>query len=231
MEFKEVKFDIMSNISLVVSLAYYEGHPVVETKKTKINYKGTLIEVNRKNNIVLADRLIPKSLRSIFSIELVNYLNRLINGDNLYEVYVNNSNKEDKLEELNDYVFKPEEALCGTAQRDIESRYIKDLINDHGDIDLGLLDQHRNPKYPICVHNFEEIDYVPIYTYIHPTLAKNQGNTVYIMHLGLLFQLLTRIKGLPEFNTQASISALNETLKANQIGATMETVNKSHMMI
>ena len=66
------------------------------------------------------------------------------------------------------------------------------------DNELVLLDQHRNSKYPICVHNFEEIDYVPIYVYVHPTLAKNRGETIHIMHLGLLFQLLTRIKGLPE---------------------------------
>ena len=228
MEFKETKFDITSNISLIVSLAYYEGHPVVETKKTKINYKGTLIEVNRenKNNIVLADRLIPKSLRSIFSIELVNYLNRLINGENLYEVYLNNSNKADRIEELIDYVFKPEETLCGAAQRDIRSKYIDHLMNDHGDVDLDLLDQHRNPKFPTCVHNFEEIDYVPIYNYIHPTLAKNQGSTIHIMHLGLLFQLLTRIKGLPEFNTQATMALLTNSLQANENEESVEELNK-----
>ena len=201
----------------------------METKKTKINYKGTLIEVNRenKNNEILMNKLISKSLYSIFSIELVNYLNRLINGDNLYEVYVNNSNREDKPEELISYVFKPEEACSSTRARDIESVYINKLVNDVGQVDLDLLDQNRNPKYPTCVHNFEEIDYVPIYTYIHPTLAKNQGNTVHIMHLGLLFQLLTRIKGLPEFNTQAVMSILNTAVKSQQIGITIETVNKS----
>ena len=229
MEFKETKFDITSDISLFVSLSYVRGHPIVETKKTKINYKGTIIEVNfdNNNNKVLTGRLMRKALYSIFSIELVNYLNRLINEDNLYEIYVDNSNKMDKPEELIDYVFKPEEALSSAGQRDIESVYIKDLMNKDRNIDLDLLDQHRNSKYPTCVHNFEEINYVPIYTYIHPTLAKNQGNTVHVMHLGLLFQLLTRIKGLPEFNTQASIAALNNAMKANQIGVTMETVNKS----
>ena len=230
MEFKETKFDITNDISLIVSLAYVQGHPIVETKKTKINYKGTILEVNRenKNNEILMNKLISKSLYSIFSIELVNYLNRLINGDNLYEVYVDNSNKIDKPEELIDYVFKPEEACSGTGARDNESKYVKDLINGHGDVNLDLLDQHRNPKYPTCVHNFEEIDYVPIYTYIHPTLAKNQGNTVHIMHLGLLFQLLTRIKGLPEFNTQASMSVLNSVLTSEHSGISLETENKSN---
>ncbi len=229
MEFKKTKFDITSNISLIVSLAYIHGHPIVETKKTKINYKGTIIEVNRenKNNEVLMNKLISKSLYSIFSIELVNYLNRLINGDNLYEVYVNNSNQADKPEELIDYIFKPEKQCSSAGALNIESKYIKDLMNKDRNIDLDLLDQHRNSKYPTCVHNFEEIEYVPICTYIHPTLAKNRGETVHIMHLGLLFQLLTRIKGLPEFNTQASISALNSAMRSNQIGVTMETVNKS----
>ena len=148
MEFKEVKFDITSNISLFVSLAYVQGHPIVETKKTKINYKGAILEVNfnNDNNKVLTGRLMRKALYSIFSIELVNYLNRLINGDNLYEVYVNNSNKNDKPEELINYVFKPEKQLSGTGQLDIRSKYVKDLMNDHGDIDLDLLDQNRNPK-------------------------------------------------------------------------------------
>ena len=148
MEFKETKFDITSNISLIVSLAYYEGHPVVETKKTKINYKGTIIEVNRKNknNEVLMNKLISKSLYSIFSIELVNYLNRLINGENLYDVYINNSNKADRPEELIDYVFKPEKQCSDTGARDIRSKYIDHLMNDHGDVDLDLLAQHRNLK-------------------------------------------------------------------------------------
>ena len=131
MEFKETKFDITSNISLIVSLAYFDGHPVVETKKTKINYKGTLIEVNRenKNNEVLMNKLVSKGLYSIFSIELVNYLNRLINGDNLYEVYVNNSNKADKPEELIDYVFKPEKQYSSAGALDIRSKYVENLMN------------------------------------------------------------------------------------------------------
>lgn len=143
MEFKETKFDITSDISLIVSLTYVQGHPIVETKKTKINYKGTILEVNRenKNNEVLMNRLVSTSLRSIFSIELVNYLNRLINGDNLYDIYVNNSNKMDKPEELNDYIFKPEEACCRATARDIDSKYINNLINEDRKIDLDLLDQ------------------------------------------------------------------------------------------
>ena len=138
MEFKEVKFEITSNISLFVSLSYARGHPIVETKKTKINYKGAILEVNfnNDNNKVLTGRLMRKALYSIFSIELVNYLNRLINGDNLYEVYVNNSNKDDKPEELIDYVFNAEKQLSSAGQLDINSKYIKDLMNDVRQTDL-----------------------------------------------------------------------------------------------
>ena len=131
MEFKETKFEITGDIALIVNLAYYNGHPIVETKKTKIDYKGTLMEINRKNsrNTALMNQLISTGLRSIFSIELVNYLNRLINGDNLYEVYTNNVNYEDSPDDLINYVFKPEKQ-CSSTRALNDNDIIDALIND-----------------------------------------------------------------------------------------------------
>lgn len=66
----------------------------------------------------------------------------------------------------------------------------------------------------MCYSNYEEIKSIPVFCYVHPSLAINQGNTIILCHIGYILEKLANYKRFPEFNTQAVISFLNATNKS-----------------
>ena len=171
-------------------------------------------------------------LQSIFSVELVNYLNRFINHEILYDIYSN----ELKIEDLssNSTVLWPQHR---DNQQDLSSFILHDKSNDYDSNRYkdGLIsDSHfikselnktRNSNFPTCYSNFDEIKNIPIFCYIHPSLATNQGNTVILCHIGYILEKLANYKRFPEFNTQAVISFMNVVNESIRTDNTVEKVN------
>ena len=93
-QFTNELFKINENIHFTVDTTVIEGNRICKLKTLKINYYGKLFEMTR--GTVIYDYVIKHGIRSISSIELINYLNNNLNHDNLYEIY--NDNQLDNLE-------------------------------------------------------------------------------------------------------------------------------------
>ncbi len=264
MEFKEVTYRISDDVALIVYQANFHGHPIIQTKRTRVQYKDKLFEFNRKTNLnkAFSDTILTNMLRVLNTVELVNYLNRLINHDNLYQIYENdytggNENIDDVIKlvfeekqlkethssygaRLNDPINETsEESSCASAARfdDLNkeseesgrsspSRF-NDLFDEKGRIIVDALYKYRSSKYPLCISSIDELDYVPIYTFVHPKLLINQQSTMHLMHLAVLFKCLSRLQTMPEFSSQTSMSMLNITLSAHSSGITTQQLNES----
>ena len=162
-DFTEKTFKITENVSFVILMAYFEGHPICQTKSLKLTYHGQLQEM--KSGKRLYESLIHLGLQTIESVNLVNYLCRFIYGENLYEVYVNNSNQFDYASEMKEYILHNQSL---STQR-LNNRFdlIEGLTNNANQIDQEELNKHRNNEdFPLVVHNFEEIENVPFFTYV-----------------------------------------------------------------
>lgn len=264
MEFKEVTYRISDDVALIVYQANFHGHPIIQTKRTRVQYKDKLFEFNRKTNLnkAFSDTILTNMLRVLNTVELVNYLNRLINHDNLYQIYENdytggNENIDDVVKlvfeekqrkethssygaQLNDLINETsEESSCASATcfndlnkeseesgRSSPSRF-NDLFDEKGRIIVDALYKYRSPKYPLCISSIDELNYVPIYTFVHPKLLINQQSTMHLMHLAVLFKCLSRLQTMPEFSSQTSMSMLNITLSAHSSGITTQQLNES----
>ncbi len=86
----------------------------------------------------------------------------MIYRENIYDVYVNNSNQSDYVSEMKEYITH--NASVNTHGRNNRFNLIEGITNTSNQIDQEELNKHRNEDFPLVVHNFEEIDYVPIYT-------------------------------------------------------------------
>ena len=102
MEFTEKTFKITENVSFSILIAYFDGHPICQTKSLKLNYHGQLQEMKSGNR--LYNSLIPEGIRTKEALNLINYLGRLIYDENVYDVYVNNSNQSDYVSEMKEYM-------------------------------------------------------------------------------------------------------------------------------
>ena len=226
MEFKDVTYQVSDDVFITVNQCYCNGHPIIQTKKTRVQYKSTQIELNNKNtvNTRFSDTILKHGLRSIDTIEFVNYLNRVCNGRDLYSIRSNKSEVKNDFN-VNDivlktfsdntdlYLQKPTEVHGGVITT--SQVYVDGLIqNKH--VNLTNLKKLRSTKQPLCVSSFDFIRDVPIYTYIHPNLTINQEGSIHLMHLAVLFKLLSKIKSCPEFSNLTSKSILNVTMNCSQ---------------
>lgn len=87
--FQKEIFNITSEINFAVQTAVFNGNKICQLKTLEINYKGKIFKMNV--GTPLHHYLIQHGLRTINSVELINYLNKIINGDNLFEVYNENT--------------------------------------------------------------------------------------------------------------------------------------------
>ena len=90
--FTNEKFSITEDIFFTVDVTVIKGNKICKLKTLKIFYRGETFEMDCKSTI--NKYIITDGLRSIFSIELINYLNRFINHTNLYEIYSIDLNSE-----------------------------------------------------------------------------------------------------------------------------------------
>ena len=79
------KFTINSDVYFTVDTTVIHGHRVCKLKSLKIYYHGDIFEMNY--GMTIRRYIIDHGLQSIFSVELINYLNQFINHENLYEIY------------------------------------------------------------------------------------------------------------------------------------------------
>ena len=264
MNFKEVTYRLADDVSITVHQATIHGQPIIDTKKTEVRYQDIHMKINRENeyNNVFSALLMRNLFQTQTTLEFGNYLSRLFNHENLFNVYTqdpifqddkksmlkficnnnidiyeastipNNAGKETFYVCSNEHAQNKSNSAnvnagnnkLHAASRDAtqndsnsakastqDSIYVNKLIhNSH--VEVGDLNKYRSKNQPICVHNFDEINFVPIFTYVHPKLAINQGSTIHLMHLALLFKQLMKMKSFSEFSNAKSISILSNAL-------------------
>ena len=230
--FTNEKFSITEDVYFTVDTTVIKGNRICKLKTLKIFYHGDSFEMITKTD--LYNFIITDGLRSIPSVELINYLNNLSNGTNLFDVYKDLSKKA-----LDQSFRRSPERI---NEEDFASLIIHDKSNEYDPnrYKYGLIDNSRfikselnktrNPNYPICYSKFEDIDVIPIYCYIHPSLAINQGSTIILCHLGYILEKLANYHRFPEFNTQAMISFLNATNKSKLYSETVEETNNFELI-
>ena len=79
------KFSINPDVYFTVDTTVINGHRICKLKSLKIYYHGDIFEMKSEEQVY--KYFIRQGLQSIFSVELINYLNKIINHENLYEVY------------------------------------------------------------------------------------------------------------------------------------------------
>ena len=154
MEFEEVTFHINKDIKLTAEVAYYRGHPICKTKTVVLEYFGEIFSSASRSSF--SDRLIKDSMQDAYVVELVNYLSRIVNGCNYFEVYKNEVNDK-KSEDLEAYTFgKLEDTiqLCAQPNQNINDfdgylrkRYISECYTDDRKFNKNALIKHLNPKF------------------------------------------------------------------------------------
>ena len=186
--FTNEKFIINSNVYFTVDTTVVNGHRICKLKSLKIYYHGELFVMNVKS--IIYKYFIQYGLQSIFSVELINYLNRIINHESLYNIYSEDSKSEkidSKMSVLGaqhrDFQQEISSFIIHDDLNEINTKRYKSEIFDHRQIIKSELNKTRNPNYPICYSKFEEIKNIPIYCYIHPFLKINQGSTIILCHI------------------------------------------------
>ena len=229
-KFANEKFSINSDVYFTVDTTVIDGHRICQLKTLKIYYYGELFEMDSRSPI--CNYIITNGLRPLFSVELINYLNKLINYENLYEVYsdkINPKNLDSKITFSGTTEYNIQEYFSSFIIHDnsneINTKIYKTEIFDHRQIIRSELDKLRNPNFPICYSSFEDIKIIPIFCYVHPSLAINQGNTIILCHIGYILEKLANYKRFPEFNTQAIISFMNIVNEASRNNLTTEKLN------
>ena len=229
--FANEKFIINPDVYFTVDTTVVNGHRICQLKTLKIYYHGEIFEM--KLGKTWYRYVIEHGLQSIFSVELINYLNQIINHENLYEVY----SSESKLDNLGlkSSVVRPHDR---DLQQELSSfiihdksneinlnRYKEGLISDSHFV-KSELNKTRNPNFPICYSKFEEIKNIPVFCYVHPSLRINQGSTIILCHIGYILEKLANYHRFPEFNTQAVISFMNVVNEAYRNNLTAEHLNE-----
>ena len=229
-------FKINPDVYFTVDTTVIHGHRVCKLKSLKIHYHGETFKMLSGETI--HTYFIKKGLQSIYSIELINHLNKLVNYENLYEVYssdsiIENSSlnssaawacRRDIQDNLSSFIIHDE-------SNEINSKRYKNNLIQNSLFIKSELDKTRNLNYPICYSNYEEIKNIPIFCYVHPSLATNQGNTVILCHIGYILEKLANYKRFPEFNTQAVISFMNVVNESIRTDNTVEKVNLVNLEI
>ncbi len=222
MEFTTKTFKITENVSFSILMSYFDGHPICQTKSLKLMYHGQLQEM--KSGSRLYESLIPKGLVTQEAINLLNYLSRLIYGENVYDVYVNSSNQSDYVSEMKEYITHNQSASTGGLINRFD--LVDGLLNSDMNINVEELNKHRNEDFPLVVHNFDEIEVAPLFTYVHSNLTINRGETVHLCHFAFLLERLSHLSAYPEFNNQAIMSLLGNAFESEESGLTIEEITK-----
>ena len=225
------KFSITEDVYFTVDTTVIKGNKICKLKTLKIFYHGDSFEMNSGETV--HKYFIQYGIRSIPSIELINYLNNLINHENLYNVYSDefDSNlsacpwaRRENKQDLSSFIIHDKSNEYNS------NRYKKGLISESHFI-KSELDKLRNLNYPLCYSNYDEIKNIPVFCYMHPSLAINQGSTIILCHIGYILEKLANYKKFPEFNTQAIISFTNIVNESSRTNKTVEIKNQANFEI
>ncbi len=215
-------YNITDNVNLRVNTLTIQGHIVFEVNSMVLNYHG--IEYTMRDRI-FKDKLTSESFRSIKTIELANYLARLIYGVNLFDIYRNQVEDEHTVNELDSYVFKENNDLRRAPEVDERHEYIDNLLLENRHVSDEVLQQHRNQRFAPIVRTIEEITEAPIFIRVQSNLNNTAPNVRTFMHGCLAFNILAHQDRFADFNTQAAIGFFNTTIRTNDLGLTTEQMN------
>ena len=215
-------YNITDNVNLRVNALTIQGHIVFEVNSMVLNYHGTEYTMRDES---FKRFFTNRVFFSIKSIELANYLARLIYGVNLFDIYRNQVEDEHTVNELDSYVFRGENNLERTFQVNTTHEYIDNLMRDNGHPSDEFLQQHRNPRFPSIVRTVEEITEAPIFIRVQANLNNTAPNVRSFMHGCLAFNILAHQDRFADFNTQAAIGFFNTTIRTNDLGLTTEQMN------
>lgn len=235
--FEVKRFTINKDVYFDVEIAYIEGHPIVKTKTLKLYYHSDKPE-DMSSQGKLASSLMAHGRKTKFAINLLNYLCRFINGFNLFHCYVQDEIKTSE-EELKEFItHENQDSLedekagiftnVGADERSQKGKvsFLNGIIK-HREINEDLVNHYRDPRLPEKISNLKDLHYIPIWTYVHPSLAKNQGTTIHVCHFAFLLERLAHNDNYPEFNNAAALALLNITNESDASGLDIETINEN----
>lgn len=196
-EFNNQKFIIAEDIYFSVDTVNINGNIICDIKTLKLHYYESFYNYNSS--------IINKKINSIQSstklVEMMNILNRIINHENLYEIYKIKNYFDDSTEQILN-LFKNKNDM---------SKYKDEIIFKKGFAFISSkVTESRNPKFPLWTKDFDELTYVPIYSRIKFTYSSKL-----LIHIVLLLGILTNMASTPDINIK-TISPLIELLMSQE---------------
>ena len=223
--FKRENYNIASDIRLEADVAYIQGQPIVKTKTVVLYYRGATFRASVYGS-EFRDALIKHITRPQYTVELINYLSRIINHDNLFEIYVNNMNVERyTLEELT--FANSENDKQGRPALLDKTEYSEGLLDKDSKFILSNLMKTMNARFSYTFPSIEELDYVPICGYISMS-GKLNGNwkAEPILHLAIIFNVLAHQDRFSGINNQEAIASFNSIMKAKRLNVAAQDLNE-----
>ena len=157
--FKHENYNIASDIRLEADVAYIHGQPIVKTKTVVLYYRGKTFRASvygSEFTVSLTQHITHRQ----YTVELINYLSRVVNHDNLFEIYVNNRNAEkytlEQLTFVNNENNEQDRAVLFN-----KSEYSKGLLDKNGKFNITQLFKTMNTKFSRTFTSIDELDYVP----------------------------------------------------------------------
>ena len=181
--------------------------------------------------------------RDRFAVNLLNYLCRLINGFNLFHCYIHDEIETSK-EELKEFISHENQNVIrytlDSVQEeknfhpDIQGRaplntqeskfsFLSTLISDQRKVKEKLLNDYRDKRLPEVIPDLKHLQFIPIWSYVNPTLVKSKS-AVHICHLAFILERLVHNDNYPEFNNSAALALLNVAQESNEINLSVETI-------
>ena len=235
--FEVKRFTINKDVYFDIEIAYIEGHPIVKTKTLKLYYHSDEPE-DMSSQTRLNETFMRHGRRDKFAVNLLNYLCRLINGFNLFHCYIQDEIKTSK-EELKEFISheygdgleakNSDLDVVGRAPHNIQEgkfSFLSVLISDQRKVNEELLNDYRDKRLPEVIPDLKRLQFIPIWTYMSPTLAKSKS-AVHICHFAFLLERLVHNDNYSEFNNAAALALLNITNESSETTLTIEELNES----
>ena len=237
-KFEVKRFTINKDVYFDIEIAYIEGHPIVKTKTLKLYYHSDKPE-DMSYGKPLSDSFMKHGRRTQFAVNLLNYLCRFINGFNLFHCYIHDNIKTSK-EDLKEFIThenqdaieekKLSTDIQGGTPLNVQERkfsFLEGLLmKGRNEVNENPLNNYRDKRTPEVIPNLKELAFIPIWTYVNPTLAKSKSS-IHICHLAFLLERLAHNENYPEFNNSAALALLNITNESDKTALTVEEINES----
>ena len=233
MEFNTETFHIARDVNLTADVCYFKGHPICKTKTIVLQY-GKATYRAAEYGSTFANLLIKRAIEPAYVVELINYLCRIANGCNMFNIYATDVNDKE-FDDLELYTFGNIEDIVQARARLNQNinnfdGYLKKRYNDCYDsirrkFDKDELTQHLNPKFQYVNSDFN-FDYIPIYGYVNATGNASKSATPYL-HLAVVFNILAHQDVFSAINNQEAVASFNAIMKSKSRNVTAARVNES----